>query len=275
MNRFSGMAVAGVLAMAMLVPAGPADAQLIISEVIDATLTGGLPKFVEVTNCGNDPIDLSAYSIGNFNNGGTTLGGGQSTLLAGILAPGASYVFAYENAPSDVVCGVDADCGTNQVCDAGTCLSIFEDVFGFSPDQYTGPFVNGDDVIALFLGLATGDGSDATLIDVYGVIGVDGTGEVWEYTDGYSYRLPNSLATPVFDPAQWFFGGVNSLEDSGGDDAIERQLILDNTTPAVHNCGGPPPIPTVSEWGMIIMTLLLLVAATFAFGRRPETTTEC
>jgi len=35
--------------------------------------------------------------------------------------------------------------------------------------------------------------------------------------------------------------------------------------------GGPAPIPTVSEWGLIIMTLLALTAGTIVFARRRKT----
>ena len=61
----------------------------------------------------------------------------------------------------------------------------------------------GDDALALFLGAATGDGSDATRVDVYGVIGVDVTGEIWEHTDGYSFRSAGATASAAFDPTQW------------------------------------------------------------------------
>lgn len=202
-----------------------ASGNIIISEIVDATLPGGLPKYVELTNTGNSVIDLSGYSIGNYNNGGTTLGGGSSTILSGLLAPGASYTISYENGDSPGV-------------------GLFFDTYGFDPDNFDqGAFTNGDDVYALFLadgsggsGEATGDGSDATLVDLYGVIGTDGTGEVWEYTDGYSYRNPNVLVgNPTFTPSEWTFGGANSLEDPSGDDAVELQLILDNTTPGTHN----------------------------------------
>ena len=33
-------------------------------------------------------------------------------------------------------------------------------------------------------------------------------------------------------------------------------------------CPNPAAIPTVSQWGLIIMTLLLLTAATIMFGRQ-------
>ena len=216
---------------------------LIISEVVDATLPGGLPKYVELTNCGSAPIDLSAYSIGNFNNGGTTLGGGASTVLSGIVGPGESHVVSYENGDAPGV-------------------SIFFDTYGFDADNLElGAFTNGDDVIALFLGPATGDGSDATLVDVYGVIGVDGTGEVWEYTDGFSFRNPDSMPTGAFDASQWTIGGVNSLET--GDDAEELQLILDNTDPGTHNCGAVE-VPAVGTLGLIVMGAIL----TFGVSRR-------
>ena len=216
--------------------AGPPDDQIIISEVVDATLPGGLPKYVELTNCGSPTVELSLYSLGNFNNGSTKLGGDASTVLGGTLGDGESYVVAYEFAPSDVDCVVDADCGSNQFCPDGACISTFENTYGFPPDQFIGPFVNGDDVIALFFGPATGDGSDAILIDIYGEIGVDGTGEVWEYTDSYSFRLSGVTSpTPVFDPNEWFFAGANALE-VGGDDDLKLPVIQKNTTPGVHAC---------------------------------------
>lgn len=189
---------------------------VIISEVVDATLPGGLPKFVELTNCGDVPANLGLFSIGNFNNGGTNLGGGASVVLSGILAPGESYVVSYEN---------------NDSAGVGT----FFDTYGFDPDNFDlGAFINGDDVMALFLGPATGDGSDAPLVDVYGVIGTDGTGEAWEYTDGHSTRLPGFGPNAVFDPAEWDFGGADSLET--GDDVTEMALILAETTPGTHTC---------------------------------------
>ena len=220
--------------------------ELIISEVVDATLPGGLPKFVELTNCGGTTVDLSAYSIGNYNNGGTTLGGGASTVLSGTLLPGESYVISYESSDSPGV---------------GT----FFDTYGFDPDNFDlGAFINGDDVIALFLGPATGDGSDATLVDVYGVIGVDGSGEVWEHTDGYSFRNPLNGPNPVFAAGEWTIGGANSLEDPGGDDVVELGLILALTTPGTHDCGMPPSVPAVGTWGLLGMAAVLL----FAVSRR-------
>lgn len=209
--------ILGCLAL-MLTFAAPVQGAVIISEIVDATLPGGLPKFVELTNTGTTSVNLSAYSIGNFSNGGTTLGGGSSTALSGTLAAGDSYVISFEAGD-------------------GPGVGLFFDTYGFDPDNFDlGAFINGDDVVALFLGAATGDGTDATLIDLYGVIGVDGTGEAWEYTDGFSFRNPSVVTgATAFSATQWTIGGANSLEDAGGDDALETALILANTTPGTHS----------------------------------------
>ncbi|MEM8508392.1 MAG: ExeM/NucH family extracellular endonuclease [Bacteroidota bacterium] len=222
---------------------------LIISEIVDATLPQGLPKYVELTNIGSDPIDLSQYAIGNFSNGGTTLGGGASTLLSGTLAPGDSYVISYENSDS-------AATGT------------FFDTYDFDPDNFDlGSFINGDDVVALFLGQATGDGTDATLIDVYGVIGVDGTSQPWEYTDGYAYRNTDVTApNSTFTLAEWTIGGANSLET--GDDTTELALILAATTPGVPggpiaDTTGPTLVSVDPENGATDVAIDVLLTATF------------
>ena len=77
--------------LAALASTTPASADLIITEVVDGTLSGGQPKWVEITNTGSADVDLSLYSIGNMNNGGLTLGGGSADVLGGTLAAGTSY----------------------------------------------------------------------------------------------------------------------------------------------------------------------------------------
>ena len=103
------------------------SADVAFTEIADGVLVGGQPKFVEITNLGPfDVPDLSLFSIGNFNNGGTTLGGGASTVLNAVPLPsGASYVFAYES-------------GANTACDPMGLVSCFEYVYGAPPDQFAG-----------------------------------------------------------------------------------------------------------------------------------------
>ncbi|MFT7487488.1 MAG: hypothetical protein ACI9F9_003349, partial [Candidatus Paceibacteria bacterium] len=103
-----------------------AHADILMTEIVDGTLPGGQPKWVEITNTGTGAVDLAGYSLGNFNNGGTTLGGGASTALSGMLPAGGSYIAGYEADPG------------------GAGLSNFFLVYGTEVDFYMGGgFVNG------------------------------------------------------------------------------------------------------------------------------------
>ena len=216
-------------AFALCAFAGSAQADLLITESVDGTLPGGQPKWVELTNTGASTVDLTLYSFGNFSNGNTTLGGGSASVLTGSLAAGASYIIAYEAVPT------------------APAVSAFEDVYGFAPDFFMGGgFVNGDDTLALFLGAAVGDGTNATLVDILGEIGVDGTGEDWEHLDSYIYRCGDTAST-VWDTNDWFAAGPNALEDV--DDTAEEANLLAFTTPGVHTGCAEPGVGTPMCFG--------------------------
>ena len=224
------MKLATTALVAGLAGAAPASANLIISELVDGDLSGGLPKFVEITNTGNNAVDLSNYSIGNINNGGISLGGGASFGLSGVLAAGDSWVISYEN---------------NDTPGSST----FFNVYGFDADELgLGAFINGDDVIALFDGPAAGDAPFANIVDIYGVIGTDGTGEVWEYTDGFAFRNASvGTSSSTFNPSEWTFGGAGSLDAATDPERIA--LLLANTTPGRHSFGSKV-IPTPGALGL-------------------------
>ena len=70
-------------------------------------------------------------------------------------------------------------------------------------------------------------------------MGVDGSGENWEYTDGFSFRnAAVNTSNSTFTESEWTFGGANSLET--GDDVTELALILANTTPGTHTFNAVP-----------------------------------
>ena len=234
-------------ACAAVALAGAAEAQIYISEICDGTLPGGEPKWVQITNSsGADIPDLSIYSIQNINNGAATTSNDAIALAAVALPAGASYAFAYETA-------------SNTSCGGG--VSCFEFVYGQAPDQFSGAFINGNDVLSLYLGLAVGtgnggpgDGSDALLLDRYGVVGVDGTGTFWDYTDGWARRC-TSAGNPVFTQSEWLFAGADSLEDPGGDDTVELALLQNDTTPLVTESCPTAPLfyctPKISSAGCV------------------------
>lgn len=161
---------------------------LIISGIIDASLTGGTPKAIELYVV-NDINDLSTYGIGSANNGGGT--DGIELQLAGTATAG-SFMYVASEEP------------------------MFNAFFGFTPDYINSVANNnGDDAIELFSGV-TDDGSgnlSGTVIDTFGEIDVDGTGQDWEYQDGWAYR--NSSTGPdgtTFIIGNWTFSGINVLD---------------------------------------------------------------
>lgn len=159
---------------------GPAHAQdLVITGVVDGPLSGGVPKAIELCALG-DIADLSAYGVGSANNGGGT-DGEEFTFPAGAIAAGTYIYVASEQ-------------------------SGFSSFFGFSPDFTTGAAsINGDDAIELFF-------NDA-VVDVFGDINVDGTGQPWEYLDGWVYRADGTGPDgTTFVPGNWSYSGPNALD---------------------------------------------------------------
>lgn len=192
---------------------GSARADLVIEEVVDATLDAGQPKWVEILNTGPECVFLGDYQLCFYANG-AVVATGCNVLAAEFLAPGASYVLAYELA-------------SNKGCDPNGLVTCFEYVYGFPPDQNSGAFINGDDAIVLR------DAVTCVVLDAYGEIGVDGTGTAWEYKDSWA-RRSNLVATPVFDPADWVFGGPGALVGSA------EAGILASTSPGTYVSCVPP-----------------------------------
>lgn len=222
--------------------------QLVISEVVDGSRTGGQPKWVELTNTGGQTIDdLSVYSIGNANNGATSIGGGQSLQLPAVsLAAGASFVIAYEADP----------------------FPQFTDTYGFGPDFTTGGgFINGNDVIMLFQGIAiSADYPWTNCVDSFGQIGVDGVGQAWEYTDGWARRKA-AYSQPLglnFDVNAFDYSGPNALD--GVDDADAKAKLLAQTNPGTHSFDGKG-VPGAPVWVVALIGLMLAGLGSLTFIR--------
>lgn len=71
-----------------------------------------------------------------------------------------------------------------------TDATSFASFFGFNSEYITGDGgtaaanVNGDDAIELF--------ENRTVVDLFGDINTNGTGQPWEYMDGWAYRNDNT-----------------------------------------------------------------------------------
>ncbi|WP_428388620.1 lamin tail domain-containing protein [Mucisphaera sp.] len=205
----TALTLAAALAMTSTASAG-----LIISEVVDGTRGGGNPKFVEITNTGSTDITFASGGIINQSNANTDLD--IDVDLTGVtIFAGQSFV-------------IQSSSNGGQ--------GVFEDTYGFAADLYTPAFFsNGDDRYILNL--------DGVIVDIHGQIDTDGTGEAWEYTDSYAFRLPTAISgnNGNFDISEWFHAGVNGLEDANFDDAAEKVLLLELTTPGTHEFVIPEP----------------------------------
>lgn len=162
----------------LAVTAGSADAGLVITGVVDGPLSGGVPKAIELY-ADSDIADLSSYGVGSANNGGGS--DGEELTLSGSTTAGQFLYVASES-------------------------TGFSNFFGFAPD-FTGSAasINGDDAIELF--------QNGSVIDVFGDINTDGSGEAWEYADGWAYRSDNTGPDgSTFAIGNWSFSGPDALD---------------------------------------------------------------
>jgi hypothetical protein len=171
----------------------PATLNMIITGVFDGPLPGGVPKALELYVI-NDIADLSNFGIGvAFNGNGSN--GEQFTFPEG---PATAGTFIY----------------------IATEIPGFNEYFGFDPDYtFNAVSINGDDAIELF--------ENSQVIDTFGDINTDGTGEDWEYTDGWAYRVSGTQPDGVdFNIANWTFSGTDANDDETSNATAETPWPL-------------------------------------------------
>ncbi|TXS94152.1 ExeM/NucH family extracellular endonuclease [Parahaliea maris] len=192
-----------LIAGAILSATACAEAGLTITAVFDGPLTGGIPKGVELYVTA-DIADLSAYGLGSANNGGGT-DGEEFTFPAVSVAAG-EYLYV------------------------ATETDGFAAFFGFAPDYTSGAMsINGDDAIELF--------HNGVVVDLFGDINVDGSGQPWEYLDGWAARDGALGPSATFDISQWQFSGPNALDD------FSDNLAAANSVPVAGASGEPGSEP--------------------------------
>ena len=119
-----------------------------------------------------DIADLSLYSIGVANNGGGT-DGPEYTFPAISLSEGDNVLVARN---PEALTAYFEDCGNEfaEILESNSSISQ-----------------NGDDAIELYSG--------ETIIEVYGDSDVDGTGEAWEYSGSWAYKIGREWSTGGID----------------------------------------------------------------------------
>ena len=200
---------AGLLAgLFILGTAGSSRASsLIITGVIDGPLSGGTPKAVELY-ARSDINDLSVYGLGFANNGGGS--DGKEYSFPAVPASGGDFLY--------VASGNET----------------FFDFFGFTPDAISSAVnINGDDAVELF--------RNTTVVDVFGNVAEDGTGQSWDYLDGWAYRndAAGGLDSALFIAAEWHFSGINVLDGETANLTAAVPFPAGSFSPGAP----PPPVP--------------------------------
>ena len=187
------------------VPVSESATPLIISAVFDGPLPGGLPKGIEIRVLANID-DLSTFGVGSANNGNGSAG--------------VEFTFPADSAQAGDVIYVASE------------EAQFNAFFGFAPN-YTSSAVNinGDDAIELFM--------NDEVIDLFGDINVDGTGQPWEYLDGWAARNASASPSAVFNIAEWTFSGTNALDGETSNDTASTPIPVAGEG---DNGGGSEPV---------------------------------
>jgi len=147
-----------------------------ITAIMDGDCPGGTPKVLEIY--ANGTVDFTQYTLENQTNANTEWGNSQSLADFGTVTNG--FVYVYSDSSDPEVFGTEFP-------DAGASL------------ESSTMNLNGDDRVRIV-------NASSTVIDVYGVDGVDGTDQVWEYTDGFAKRINGTPASSTFNPADWTYG---------------------------------------------------------------------
>ena len=160
------------------------QAQVLITEVTDPD-DNYRNKFVEICNRGETNVDISGWSLERYSNGKAS-SQGVTVDPDKILAPGECHVFLNSQSPLNLSCA-----------------------------QSTGiPSGNGNDVYELTDG--------ANRVDIYGEVGVDGTGEPWEYKDSVAKRN-GSVTSPntTWTASEWIIeSNANTADGTPCEDPL-------------------------------------------------------
>ena len=150
---------------------------LALQGVIDFSLPGKYMKAVHVKATA-DIADLSVYSIESYSSEPRTEPSAVLP-LSGSASAGDDILFWFSNAENAANLYMNAS-GIFDVVVNDTAFNVF----------------NGDDPLTLSM--------NGTVVETYGELGVDGSGEAWEYLDTWAYKVDGA----------WTYGAVNCTDGS-------------------------------------------------------------
>ncbi|MFS4492493.1 lamin tail domain-containing protein [Maribacter sp. 2308TA10-17] len=176
--------------------------QIFISELADPN-NNSKARFVELYNSASEPLLLNGWKLLRYTNDNIEV---SSTIdLSGFTIEGESTLIISPNAME------------------------FEKVYGFQPDMAVGvnspADSNGDDNLQLVDPLGT-------VIDVFGVVGEDGSNTNHEFEDGRAVRnVKVKEANPIYTFDEW-----RIFNDTGGQGTTkETKNAPEDFTPGIRN----------------------------------------
>ncbi|SEA46138.1 T9SS type A sorting domain-containing protein [Bizionia paragorgiae] len=177
---------------------------MIITGAFDGPLPGGAPKLIEIY-VANDIADLSAYGFGSANNGDGT-DGEELTFSGSATAGDFIYIFTEGSSP-------------------GSLMTYF----GINGDyDHSSAGINGDDALELF--------HNGSVIDTFGDINVDGSGEPWDYLDGWAYRVDGTGPDgSTFVVGNWTYSGINATDNCTDNTTCSSVFPIGTYTPTASS----------------------------------------
>lgn len=163
------------------------SSQIFISELADPD-NNAKARFVELYNAAKDPLSLNGWRLRRYTNANIQ--------------------------PSSTIDLSDFTINAESTFIISPNAIEFESVFGFVPDMAVGinspADSNGDDILELV-------DPFGSIIDVFGIIGEDGTGTNHEFEDGRALRKPEIIrANPTYTFGEWMI-----YNDTGGSETIQ------------------------------------------------------
>ncbi|PWH87086.1 T9SS type A sorting domain-containing protein [Brumimicrobium oceani] len=180
----------------------------IITMIMDGDCPGGVPKVLEVYAQGT--VDFSNYSLENQMNAGTTWGNTYDLSPIGTITD--EFVYIHADDPSFAT---EFPNVTNSHAVVGSVMNV-----------------NGDDRLRII------ETATSNVVDTYGVEAVDGTGETWEYKDGYAKRNDYTGPDGTFVEANWTFNN-GGIDGQCGTTTFE---VIANAGSYIHTATGTPTL---------------------------------
>jgi len=190
----------------------PDQLKLIITEIADPSNSSSA-RFIEIKNVSSSTIDFDTdtYYISRQSNGGATW---KEFQLTGSISTGCLRTYAKSS-------------------------NTFNTKYGFTPDFVDSKVDgSGNDAYCIYAG---GDHNSGTLVDIFGVIDVNGNDENWEYTDSRAIRSSDVVSGLVaWDASEWVISSADV--DAMTPDAMENEFRYigstwrpDNTAPSTSS----------------------------------------